>query len=77
MAKLVHKMCVFIDEDIEWVFDLQLDRFESSEDESCGDVFSDDSDNELVEVDDVSLSLVFWKPLEPRVGSGFLFLFQM
>ena len=31
----------------EWVFDLQLDRFESSEDESCGDVFSDESENEL------------------------------
>ena len=47
-------MRVFRDEDTEWVFDLQLDRFESSEDESCGDVFSDESDNELVEVDDIS-----------------------
>ena len=41
LAKLVHKMRVFRDEDTEWVFDLQLDRFESSEDESCGDVSSD------------------------------------
>ena len=32
-AKLVHKMRVFRDEDTEWVFDLQLDRFESSEDD--------------------------------------------
>ena len=31
----------------------ELDRFESSEDESCGDVFSDEYD-ELVEVDDIS-----------------------
>ena len=49
LAKLVHKMRVFRDEDTEWVFDLQLDRFESSEDEDCGDVFSDEF--ELVEVD--------------------------
>ena len=54
LAKLVHKMRVFRDEDSEWVFDLQLDRFESSEDESCGDVFSDEFENELVEVDDIS-----------------------
>ena len=38
LAKLVHKMRVFGGEDIEWCFDLQLDRFESSDDESCGDV---------------------------------------
>ena len=31
LANLVHKMRVFRDEDTEWVFDLQLDRFESSE----------------------------------------------
>ena len=54
LAKLVHKMRVFRDEDTEWVFDLQLDRFESSEDESCGDVSSDEYENELVEVDDIS-----------------------
>ena len=46
LAKLVHKMHVFGDEDTEWVFDLQLDRFESSEDESCGDVSSDEYENE-------------------------------
>ena len=49
MAKLVHKMRVFRVEDTEWVFDLQLDRFESSEDESCGDAFSDEYENELVD----------------------------
>ena len=54
LAKLVHKMRVFRDEDTEWVFDLQLDRFESSEDESCGNVSSDEYENELVEVDDIS-----------------------
>ena len=43
LAKLVHKMRVF--RDAEWVFDLQLDRFESSEDESCGDVSSDEYEN--------------------------------
>ena len=31
-------------------FDLQLDRFESSECESCGDVFCDEFENELVEI---------------------------
>ena len=36
------------------LLDLQLDRFESSEDESCGDVSSDEYENELVEVDDIS-----------------------
>ena len=46
LAKLIHEMRVFRDEDTEWWFDLQLDRFESSEDESCGDVFSDESENE-------------------------------
>ena len=66
-------MRVFSDEDTEWVFDLQLDRFESSEDESCGDVFSDEFANELVEVDGISRSRIFWKPLE---APGF-FLFQM
>ena len=35
---------VFRDEDTEWLFELQLVKFESSDDESCGDVFS--SDNE-------------------------------
>ena len=30
------------------------DLFESSEDESCGDVSSDEYENELVEVDDFS-----------------------
>ena len=75
LAKLVHKMRVFRDEDTEWVFDLQLDRFESSEDESCGDVSSDEYENELVEVDDIS-QFGFLESLEPRVGSGFFF-FQM
>ena len=52
LAKLVHKMRVFRDEDTEWLFDLQLDRFESSDDKSCADVFSSDIDKyELVEVD--------------------------
>ena len=50
LAKLVHRMRAFRNEDTEWVFDLQL---ESSENESCGDVFSDESENELVEVDEI------------------------
>ena len=54
LAKLVHIMRVFRDEDTEWVSDLLLDRFESSENESCGDVSSDEYENELVEVDDIS-----------------------
>ena len=33
---------------------VQLDRFESSKDESCGDVSSDEYENELVEIDDIS-----------------------
>ena len=50
LARLVHQMRVFRDEDTEWLFDLQLDRFESSDEESCGDDVSDDG-NELIEVD--------------------------
>jgi hypothetical protein len=33
LAKLVHRLRVFQDEDTEWLFDLQLDRFESDDDE--------------------------------------------
>jgi len=56
LAKLVHKMRVFRDEHTEWLFDLQLDIFESSDEESCGDVFS--SDNEEFELIEVDLSFV-------------------
>ena len=62
----------FQHEDTEWLFDLQLDRFESNDDESCGDVFSsDNAEFELIEID---LSEFGLKPLEPRVGSGFFLL---
>ena len=47
LAKMVHKMRVFRDEDTEWLFDVQLDRFESSDYENCGDINS--SDNEEFE----------------------------
>ena len=50
------------------MFDLQLDRFESNEDESCGDVSSDEYENELVEVDDISRS-----PLSLVLAPGFSF----
>jgi hypothetical protein len=85
LAKLVHRLRVFRDEDTEWLFDLQLDRFESDDDEILGDLFSEDDADELIEVhvsqldrlarDLMCVSLVFLKPLEPRVGSGFCVLF--
>ena len=71
LVKLVHKMRVFRDEDTEWVFGLQLDRFESSEDESCGDVSSDEYENELVEVDDIRQ--FFGSPLSLVLAPGFSF----
>jgi len=55
LAELVHKVRVIRDKDTEWLFDLQLDRFESSDDESCCDVFSSD----YVEYDLVELDLKF------------------
>ena len=73
LAKLVHKMRVFRDEDTEWVFDLQLDRFESSEDESCGDVSSDEYENELVELDDISQFGFLELPLSLVLAPGFSF----
>ena len=74
LAKLVHKMRVFRDEDTEWVFDLQLDRFESSEDESCADVSSDEYENELVEVDDIiQFGFHFGSPLSLVLAPGFSF----
>ena len=45
LAKLVHKMHVFRDEDTEWLFDLQLDQFGSSDEDSCGDDVSHDIGN--------------------------------
>jgi hypothetical protein len=50
LAKLVHRLRVFRDEDTEWLFDLQLDRFESDDDEILGDLFSEDDADELIEV---------------------------
>jgi hypothetical protein len=41
---------VFRDEDTEWLFDLQLDRFESDNDEIVGDLFTEDDSDELIEV---------------------------
>ena len=45
--------CVFLEMKIlSGLFDLQLDRFESSDEESCGDVFSSENEEfELIEVD--------------------------
>ena len=48
-----HTMCLFMlvfsNQNIEWLFDLQLDVLESSDDESCGDVFnSDNCESELM-----------------------------
>ena len=43
LGKVGTQDACFRDKDTEWLFDLQLDRFEStSDDESCGDVFSSD-----------------------------------
>jgi hypothetical protein len=52
LAKLVHKMRVFRDEDGEYLFDTQLDLFDSDEDVG-GDIFEDGDDdgNELVGID--------------------------
>jgi hypothetical protein len=47
LAKLVHRLRVFPDEVTEWLFDLQLDRFESDDEEIFGYLFSEE---ELVEV---------------------------
>jgi hypothetical protein len=38
---------VFRDEDTEWLFDLQLDRFESDDDKIFGDMFSEDDSDEI------------------------------
>jgi hypothetical protein len=50
LAKLVHRLRVFQDIDTEWLLDLQLDRFESDDDddESLGDLFSEDDSDELI-----------------------------
>jgi hypothetical protein len=52
LAKLVHKMRVFRDEDGEYLFDTQLDLFDSDEDVG-GDIFEDGDDdgNKFVEID--------------------------
>jgi hypothetical protein len=34
----------------EWLFDLQLDRFESDDEELLGDMFSEDDSEGLIEV---------------------------
>ena len=61
----VPQMCVFRYEDTEWLSDVQLDIFESSDDESRGEVFS--SDNEEFEFIEVDLSEYgFVKLLEPH-----------
>jgi len=70
LAKLVHEMRVFRDEDTQWLFDVQLDRFESNDGGSCGDVSSSDNDgNELAEVGLSQFGGL--RPLEPCVVSGF------
>jgi hypothetical protein len=52
LAKLVHKMRVFRDEDEEYLFDTQLDMFVSDEDTNGGLFEDGDNDeNELVEID--------------------------
>ena len=54
MAKLVHKMRAVSSETkiLSGRLTLQLDRFESSDDQSCCDVFSSDDDEfEMVVVD--------------------------
>jgi hypothetical protein len=75
---------VFGDEDTEWVFDLQLDRFESDDEEIPGDLFPEDGSDELVEVHVSQLDrlagsdvwqLVFLKSLSNLVlAPGFCFL---
>ena len=65
LAKLVHKMRVFRDEDTEWVFDLQLDIFESSED------FSPSLRSSLSL--SLSLSLSFGSPLSLVLAPGVFF----
>jgi hypothetical protein len=68
---------VFRDEDTEWFFDLQLDRF-ASDDEEIGDLFSEDDSDELVEVNVSQLDRLAGLDigqlgfLEPRGGSRFL-----
>ena len=76
LAKLVHKMRVFRDEDTaEWLFDLQprLDRVETNDEESSGDVFS--SDNEEFELIEVDLRF-FGSPLSLVLAPGFFFSFK-
>jgi len=52
LAKLVHKMRVFRDEDEEWLFDTHLDMLDSDEDIGSGLFEEGDNDEfELVEVD--------------------------
>jgi hypothetical protein len=38
LAKLVHRLRVFRDEDTGWLSDLQLDKFESDYEEILGDL---------------------------------------
>jgi hypothetical protein len=45
LAKVVHKMRVFRDEDGEYIFDAQLDLFDSDEDVGS-DLFEDDDEND-------------------------------
>jgi len=72
-AKLLHKMCVFRDEHTEWLFELQLDRFKSSDKESWVSYLAVMMMMSLVKW--ILVSSPFQKPLEPRVGSRVFSLF--
>jgi hypothetical protein len=60
---------VFRDEDTEWLFDLQLDRFESDDDEILGDLFFEDDADELIEVHVHLSSVACDQPVSSLSGS--------